>query len=359
MATARFALPHTPDIGTWKLCGNGHGRGVHPASPTPPSGRFLATWPDPETARERVASAPVWKRWRAKHAEESWTVFLTPTSARGKWAGVEPPSSPATSPPGPAFAALTRATVKRAGGAALLGPGARHLDRDRRRHRTSLFKIGIGEVPLLHQVTFSIWPSEKAMAAFARTGPHGDVIKAVREEGWFKEELYARFAVHSDMGTCGRHLAAQETGSCMKYPFPFAAIVGQEEMKRAMILTAIDPGIGGVLVFGDRGTGKSTAVRALAALLPPITAVKGCPINAETPGEVPAWAELAEKVTHEIPTPVVDLPLGVSDDRVTGALDIERALTRGEKAFQPGLLGAGQPGVSVYRRGEPARGPHR
>lgn len=124
----------------------------------------------------------------------------------------------------------------------------------------------------------------------------------------------------------------------MKQPFPFSAIVGQDEMKRSMILTAIDPSIGGVLVFGDRGTGKSTAVRALAALLPPITAVKGCPVNAETAEDVPDWAGLGSISTHEMPTPVVDLPLGVSEDRVTGALDIERALTKGEKAFQPGLL---------------------
>ena len=120
--------------------------------------------------------------------------------------------------------------------------------------------------------------------------------------------------------------------------FPFAAIVGQDNMKLAMILTAVDPKIGGVLVFGDRGTGKSTAVRALAALLPKITAIKGCPINAETKKDVPEWAELTRFEPHQRATPVIDLPLGVSEDRVTGALDIERALTQGEKAFQPGLL---------------------
>lgn len=124
----------------------------------------------------------------------------------------------------------------------------------------------------------------------------------------------------------------------MRQPFPFSAIVGQEEMKRAMILTAIDPSIGGVLVFGDRGTGKSTAVRALAALLPPISAVRGCPVNSETPGQVPDWAGLTAKVVEQMPTPVIDLPLGATEDRVTGALDIEKALTKGEKAFQPGLL---------------------
>ena len=124
----------------------------------------------------------------------------------------------------------------------------------------------------------------------------------------------------------------------MKQPFPFSAIVGQEAMKQAMILTAIDPGIGGVLVFGDRGTGKSTAVRALAALLPEIEAVEGCPVNAARPEDCPGWANVTSTTIIRRPTPVVDLPLGVTEDRVVGALDIERALTRGEKAFEPGLL---------------------
>ena len=123
-----------------------------------------------------------------------------------------------------------------------------------------------------------------------------------------------------------------------KTPFSFSAIVGQTDMKQAMVLTAIDPGIGGVLVFGDRGTGKSTAVRALAALLPPIKAIVGCPINAATQGETPEWAGIVTKRTQNKPTPVIDLPLGATEDRVVGALDIERALTRGEKAFEPGLL---------------------
>jgi magnesium chelatase subunit I len=124
----------------------------------------------------------------------------------------------------------------------------------------------------------------------------------------------------------------------MRQPFPFTAIVGQDAMKTALVLTAIDPAIGGVLVFGDRGTGKSTAVRALAALLPPIEAVEGCPVNSPRPDLVPDWAGLLPGRLVTRPTPVVDLPLGVTEDRVTGALDIERALTRGEKAFEPGLL---------------------
>ena len=120
--------------------------------------------------------------------------------------------------------------------------------------------------------------------------------------------------------------------------FPFTAIVGQDEMKLALILTAIDPGLGGVLVFGDRGTGKSTAVRALSALLPPLQAVEGCPCNSATPEDVPDWVRDAGPAVAQRPAPVVDLPLGVTEDRITGALDIERALVRGEKAFEPGLL---------------------
>ncbi len=121
-------------------------------------------------------------------------------------------------------------------------------------------------------------------------------------------------------------------------PFPFSAIVGQDEMKRAMILTAIDGGIGGVLVFGDRGTGKSTAVRGLAALLPPIEAVAGCPVNSASLSQVPDWVVLSDDKMVQKATPVIDLPLGATEDRVVGALDIEKALTKGEKAFEPGLL---------------------
>ena len=132
----------------------------------------------------------------------------------------------------------------------------------------------------------------------------------------------------------------------MAITFPFSAIVGQEEMKRALIIAAIDPTIGGVLIFGDRGTGKSTAVRALANLLPPIRTVEGCSYNCD-PGKTAALcpackAKLAlgpdALKVREIAAPVVDLPLGATEDRVAGALDIERALVHSEKAFEPGLL---------------------
>ena len=126
--------------------------------------------------------------------------------------------------------------------------------------------------------------------------------------------------------------------------FPFSAIVAQDEMKLSLLLAAIDPSIGGVLILGDRGAGKSTAVRALAALLPPIAVVAGCPYHRDprqgaevcVPG-CPA-CEAGTPVAAEITTPVVDLPLGATEDRVVGALDLERALAHGEKAFEPGLL---------------------
>ncbi len=126
--------------------------------------------------------------------------------------------------------------------------------------------------------------------------------------------------------------------------FPFSAIVGQDEMKLAILASAVEPAIGGVLVLGDRGTGKSTAVRALAALLPKIRAVEHCPYGCD-PEAIASTCEhcapLKRKGTIKSvlkPVPVVDLPLGATEDRVVGALDLERALSQGVKAFEPGLL---------------------
>ena len=124
----------------------------------------------------------------------------------------------------------------------------------------------------------------------------------------------------------------------MAEAFPFAAIVGQEEMKRALLIAAVDPAVGGVLVFGDRGTGKSTAVRALAALLPPMQAVAGCPYRCAPDRPAGLCEHCTHPVATTVPVPVVDMPLGATEDRVVGALDLERALTRGERAFEPGLL---------------------
>jgi len=128
----------------------------------------------------------------------------------------------------------------------------------------------------------------------------------------------------------------------MRTPFPFAAIVGQDELKLALLIAAVDPGIGGVLAFGDRGTGKSTAIRALAALLPKIRATAGCPYRCDPDSPAALCPHCAahpdQRRAETIAVPVVDLPLGATEDRVVGALDLERALTSGEKAFEPGLL---------------------
>ena len=130
----------------------------------------------------------------------------------------------------------------------------------------------------------------------------------------------------------------------MALTFPFSALVGQDEMKLAILLAAIEPAIGGVLVFGDRGTGKSTAVRALAALLPKQRATVGCRYGCDpeaAPGACEACATLKKNGAVKSalrPVPVVDLPLGATEDRVVGALDLERALAQGVKAFEPGLL---------------------
>lgn len=137
--------------------------------------------------------------------------------------------------------------------------------------------------------------------------------------------------------------AGQVSSSCAAYPF--SAIVGQDEMKLALLLSVIDPALGGVIVMGHRGTGKSTAVRALASLLPPLTRVKRCLYGCDPRRAaelcddcVVVLARVGRLTTERARVPVVDLPLGATEDRVCGTLDIERALVEGVKAFEPGLL---------------------
>lgn len=122
--------------------------------------------------------------------------------------------------------------------------------------------------------------------------------------------------------------------------FPFTAIVGQEEMKSALLLNAVDAGIGGVLIMGHRGTAKSTAVRSLAALLPPMAQQ---PLIAEVTlqgekSEIPLYPTAKNDANAPQSVPIVDLPLSATEDRVVGTLDIEVALSQGKKAFEPGLL---------------------
>ena len=150
--------------------------------------------------------------------------------------------------------------------------------------------------------------------------------------------------VMTDIAQCRARFAPKPRASLMSLAFPFSAITGQAEMKLGILISAVDPGIGGVLILGDRGSGKSTAIRALAALLPKMKAVADCRYACD-PGNVPALcADCRERKkagalkAQQIAVPVVDLPLGATEDRVVGALDLEKALTQGVKAFEAGLL---------------------
>ena len=121
--------------------------------------------------------------------------------------------------------------------------------------------------------------------------------------------------------------------------FPFAAIIGQEEMKLALQLNVIDPKIGGVMIMGDRGTGKSTTIRALADLLPDITIIKNDPFNTDPEGLN------KEYETEDIKIPMVELPLGATEDRVCGTINLKEILSGGSSTFEPGLLARANRGI--------------
>jgi len=134
--------------------------------------------------------------------------------------------------------------------------------------------------------------------------------------------------------------------------FPFTAIVGQEEMKLSLQLNVIDPKIGGVIIMGDRGTGKSTTIRAIADLLPEIEVVKDDPFNSHLTDPELMSTDVLNLIKDDvalekdfIKIPMVDLPLGATEDRVCGTIDIEKALTEGIKAFEPGLLAKANRGI--------------
>ncbi|UCF60452.1 MAG: ATP-binding protein [Anaerolineaceae bacterium] len=138
----------------------------------------------------------------------------------------------------------------------------------------------------------------------------------------------------------------------MAFVYPFTAIVGQERMRRALILNAVNPRIGGVLIRGERGTAKSTAARALAALLPEVQVVADCRFGC-APDQPTTWCtECKERVANGEKLPVemrrtsfIDLPVSATEDRVVGTLDIERAIKEGERHFEPGVLAAANRGL--------------
>src|SRR3978361_1701591 len=131
-------------------------------------------------------------------------------------------------------------------------------------------------------------------------------------------------------------------------PFPFSAVVGMDDLRLALVLNAVSPAIGGVLVRGEKGTAKSTAVRALAAVLPPVDVVAGCRFACDpaTPtAACPRGPHPPDAPAVTRPARLVELPVGASEDRLVGSLDLERALTEGVKSFEPGLLAAAHRGV--------------
>ena len=134
--------------------------------------------------------------------------------------------------------------------------------------------------------------------------------------------------------------------------FPFTAVIGQEEMKLALLLNVIDPRIGGVMIMGDRGTGKSTTIRALADLLPGIEVVAGDPYNSSPTDPDLQSSDVRQRLEHgealgteQRQVPMVDLPLGATEDRLCGTIDIEKALSEGVRAFEPGLLAKANRGL--------------
>ncbi|WP_238372581.1 spheroidene monooxygenase [Heliomarina baculiformis] len=200
MGAARSPLSRIAGLQFWKLCGSGTDEGFTPV-PNTSVYAILCVWHDRPAAQQGLAQ-PVFCRFH-RRAADHWTVFLSPVSVRGQWSGTKPFCASVPKQLEGPIAVLTRATIRPSialrfwrrvpGISAVIGE-----------NRDVLFKIGIGEVPLLHQVTFSIWPDLSSMAAFARAdGPHARAIKAVRENNWFREELYARFSVIDECGAWG------------------------------------------------------------------------------------------------------------------------------------------------------------
>ncbi len=194
MQFARRPLARIPEIGFHKLLGTGTGEGFHPY-PNFAVYAILATWPSLEVGRARVAEDRLYARYRSR-AVENWTVFLEATQCRGRWDNAAPfeVSPEPQASPGGLIAVLTRASVK----PRHVLEFWRQVPGIRKAIRTQdqlVFQHGLGEIPWLHQVTFSIWRDRRAMEAFARTGCHRHAVGQVRKGDWFAEELFARFRV--------------------------------------------------------------------------------------------------------------------------------------------------------------------
>ena len=197
MGLARWPLARMPGLRFRKLMGSGAGAGFAPV-PNTAVWAILCVWDDRASA-EAALGRGVHRRW-ADRADECCHLLLRPTAVRGAWSG-RTPFEPGPDDAGGPVAALTRATI-RPGALARFWRRVPRLDRLIGANGEVLMKVGVGEVLWLHQVTFSVWPDLASMARFARAagGPHAEVIRLVRAEGWFREELYARFRVADARG---------------------------------------------------------------------------------------------------------------------------------------------------------------
>lgn len=199
MLLSRWALKRLPGALFMKQCGVGSREGFNPY---PDFGAYglVACWESPEAAEEAVERSEVYRAYR-DHAVEEASFHLAPTRARGSWAGFSDFGPLLAPPPGAPLAVLTRASIRPLGAPAFwrAGPAVRAdvPDAD-----GLLFRIGMGEVPWLHQITFTVWRDEPALHAFAhrRGSAHAAAARAARERGWFSEELFARFRVEAARG---------------------------------------------------------------------------------------------------------------------------------------------------------------
>ena len=205
MGFARKKLKNIKEISFFKLFGSGTGEGFTPY-PNTSVYAILSVWNDLNIAEKSILEREIYEKYRAKSVE-NWNVFLTPISSKGYWDKINPfdPIKKETVLEEKMLAALTRATIKPK---IMLKFWSRvpAISKVIGNDKNVLFKMGLGEIPWFHQVTFSIWPNAESMSNFARKdGPHAKAIKSVREGNWFSEELYARFKVEKAIGKwCGK-----------------------------------------------------------------------------------------------------------------------------------------------------------
>tara|TARA_B100000927_G_scaffold9695_1_gene7800 strand:- start:380 stop:1087 length:708 start_codon:yes stop_codon:yes gene_type:complete len=205
MGFARKKLKKIKQISFFKLFGSGIGEGFTPY-PNTSVYAILSVWNNLGEAENNIEEREIYENYRT-HSIENWTVFLSPISSKGYWDKTNPfkPNKNEFKKKDHMLAALTRATIKPK---IMLKFWSKvpAISKVIGNDKNVLFKMGLGEIPWFHQVTFSIWPNAKTMADFARKdGPHAKAIKSVREGNWFSEELYARFEVKKATGKwCGK-----------------------------------------------------------------------------------------------------------------------------------------------------------